>query len=104
MAPPERFELPTFWFEARHSGPLSYGGIIGMSYRPFPGYVFDALVSNQRLTRLHPIMFLLVLAVDVRFELTGRGFTETDRLATCCFRPLSQPTIFNCLGIEPICL
>ena len=28
LAPPERFELPSTWFEAKHSNPLSYRGII----------------------------------------------------------------------------
>jgi hypothetical protein len=27
MARPERFELPTLWFEARCSDPLSYGRV-----------------------------------------------------------------------------
>ena len=26
QVPPERLELPTLWFEARCSDPLSYGG------------------------------------------------------------------------------
>jgi hypothetical protein len=37
MARPERFELPTLWFEARCSDPLSYGrvGELSMLRRVF---------------------------------------------------------------------
>jgi hypothetical protein len=37
MARPERFELPTLWFEARCSDPLSYGrvGTLSMFMRVF---------------------------------------------------------------------
>jgi hypothetical protein len=30
MARPERFELPTLWFEARCSDPLSYGRVMNI--------------------------------------------------------------------------
>ena len=33
MARPERFELPTTWFEARDSIQLSYGRILGFDNR-----------------------------------------------------------------------
>jgi hypothetical protein len=33
MARPERFELPTTWFEARDSIQLSYGRIVELHYR-----------------------------------------------------------------------
>jgi hypothetical protein len=31
LARPERFELPTFWFVARHSIQLSYGRVVVLS-------------------------------------------------------------------------
>jgi hypothetical protein len=42
--PPERFELPTPWFEARCSRPLSYDGVTVRVYSHVPdiGHVSDA--------------------------------------------------------------
>lgn len=31
MVSPARFELATFWFEAKHSNPLSYGDVVHAS-------------------------------------------------------------------------
>ena len=36
MARPERFELPTTWFEARYSIQLSYGRTVTMNYKGEP--------------------------------------------------------------------
>ena len=44
MARPERFELPTNWFEASYSIQLSYGRVEGEVYR----------ISPQAVTLLQP--------------------------------------------------
>jgi hypothetical protein len=43
MARPERFELPTLWFEARCSDPLSYGRVNGVDYSNVPAWAHGAI-------------------------------------------------------------
>ena len=52
LARPERFELPTSWFVARHSIQLSYGraaeGIVaGLESEGPPGRIFGAAILSQ---------------------------------------------------------
>jgi hypothetical protein len=58
MARPERFELPTLWFEARCSDPLSYGRVTS-----------DYIAGKVR------AVVWLATAHDVESELEVDGFS-----------------------------
>ena len=58
LAPPERFELPTPWFEARHSSPLSYRGMLWSEWQD--SNLRPPAPKAGRLARLTYTRFILV--------------------------------------------
>ena len=101
MARPERFELPTTWFEARYSIQLSYGRIVSHCYQSFltvcslilQPYVFSLLVEGtfhgaKSLSRLH------ALAIQLSY---GRIVSHCYQSFLTVCSLILQPYVFSLL-------
>jgi hypothetical protein len=75
MARPERFELPTTWFEARYSIQLSYGRLVSysnliavlplvdMSPESDPAYIADGRINSPAFSPDPPAVAAIFQAV-----------------------------------------
>jgi hypothetical protein len=65
MARPERFELPTLWFEARCSDPLSYGRVRDIIASSLFGGTYVCIIYGQRLKNFRELATELFLDASV---------------------------------------
>ena len=78
MARPERFELPTTWFEARYSIQLSYGRLIFTSSIYHPDYfsILNLLFSRTYGEIISGILPSTLRAVLRTFKIVPDNFVE----------------------------
>ena len=65
MARPERFELPTLWFEARCSDPLSYGRVRDIIASSLFSGTYVRIIYGQRLKNFRALAAELFLGTSV---------------------------------------